>query len=126
MWIWARWVLLWAISVSPLRGANPDGEWPMSGKNFANTRYSELHEINTSSVAGLKVAWTFDTGVDRGQEAAPIVVGSTMYVVTPFPNTVFAFDLRTNGTVKWRFEPKPKPAAQGVACCDVVNRGCVY
>jgi lanthanide-dependent methanol dehydrogenase len=28
--------------------------------------------------------------------------------------------------VKWKFEPKPAAAAQGVACCDVVNRGAVY
>ena len=24
---------------------------------------------------------------------------------------------------KWKFEPKPESFAQGVACCDVVNRG---
>jgi PQQ-dependent dehydrogenase (methanol/ethanol family) len=28
--------------------------------------------------------------------------------------------------VKWKFEPKPEAEAQGVACCDVVNRGAVY
>jgi glucose dehydrogenase len=36
----------------------------------------------------LRVAFTFPLGVERGQEAAPIVVGSTMYVVAPFPNYV--------------------------------------
>src|SRR4051812_24024954 len=107
-------------------GTISEGEWPMAAKNFANTRYSELAEINTNSVARLKVAWTFDTGINRGQEAAPIIVGETMYVVTPFPNLVYALDLHANGKVKWTFDPKPKPAAQGVACCDVVNRGCVY
>jgi lanthanide-dependent methanol dehydrogenase len=104
----------------------PESEWRMAGKNFANTRFSELTEINTNSVAGLKVAWTFDTGINRGQEAAPIIVSNTMYLVTPFPNLVYALDLREKGKIKWSFAPKPKPAAQGVACCDVVNRGCVY
>jgi PQQ-dependent dehydrogenase (methanol/ethanol family) len=104
----------------------PESEWRMPGKNYANTRYSGLSEINTTNASKLRVAWKFDTGVNRGQEAAPIVVGNTMYVVTPFPNVVYALDLRTNGAVKWKFEPKPKPAAQGVACCDVVNRGCVF
>jgi lanthanide-dependent methanol dehydrogenase len=103
-----------------------EGEWIMAGKNHANTRFSSLSEINQATVGNLKLAWTFDTAVDRGQEAAPIIAGSTMYVVTPFPNVLYAFDLRTNGAVKWKFEPKPKPAAQGVACCDVVNRGCVF
>ena len=28
--------------------------------------------------------------------------------------------------MKWKYEPKPEPAAQGVACCDVVNRGAAY
>jgi PQQ-dependent dehydrogenase (methanol/ethanol family) len=70
---------------------------------------------------------TSSTGVFRGQEAAPIVVNNTMYVVTPFPNILFAYDLTKKGfPVKWTYKPKPEPAAQGVACCDVVNRGAVY
>jgi PQQ-dependent dehydrogenase (methanol/ethanol family) len=106
--------------------ATDDREWPMPSKDFANTRYSRLSEINTGNVATLKVAWTFSTGVDRGQEAAPIVVSNTMYVVTPYPNIVFALDLANSGATKWKYEPKPVAAAQGVACCDVVNRGCTY
>jgi PQQ-dependent dehydrogenase (methanol/ethanol family) len=103
-----------------------DGQWPMSAKNYANTRFSGLNEINPSNVANLKVAWTFSTGVDRGQEAAPIVVGDTMYVVTPYPNQLYALDLKNNGAAKWRYDPAPDSASQGVACCDVVNRGAVY
>jgi lanthanide-dependent methanol dehydrogenase len=103
-----------------------DGQWPMAAKNYANTRYSGLDQINTHNVKNLKVAWTFSTGVNRGQEAAPIVVGETMYIVTPYPNVLYALDLKNGGSVKWKFEPKPAAAAQGVACCDVVNRGAVY
>ena len=103
-----------------------DGQWTMAAKDHANTRFSGLAEIDTSNVAGLKVAWTFSTGTTRGLEAAPLVVGDTMYVVTPFPNKLFALDLTRSGATKWVYEPKPDPAAQGVACCDVVNRGAAY
>jgi PQQ-dependent dehydrogenase (methanol/ethanol family) len=103
-----------------------DGQWPMAAKTYDNMRFSGLNEINNSNVANLKVAWTFSTGVDRGQEAAPIVVGDTMYVVTPYPNQLYALDLKNNGATKWRYDPAPDSSAQGVACCDVVNRGAVF
>ena len=109
-------------------GANEpeDGQWLMAAKNYANTRFSGLEEINASNVANLKVAWTFSTGVNRGQEAAPLVVGDTMYVVTPYPNILYALDLKNAGAQKWKYEPKPDSASQGVACCDFVNRGAAY
>ena len=104
-----------------------DGQWTMPGRDYASTRYSGLDQINTENVASLRVEFTFSTGVVRGHEAAPLVVGSTMYVVTPFPNVLFALDLSQPGApVKWSFRPSPEPAAQGVACCDVVNRGAVF
>lgn len=104
-----------------------DGQWTMPAKDYASTRYSGLSEINTANVDALKVAFTFSLGVNKGQEAAPIVAGSTMYVVTAYPNDVYALDLAKPGApVKWKYSPKPAPASQGVACCDVVNRGAVY
>ena len=96
----------------------------MAAKNYASTRFSALNEINTSTVNRLRVAWTFSTGVTAGHEAAPLVVNNTMYLVTPFPNFVFALDLTKPGApVKWQYDPKSPSAARGVACCDVVNRG---
>src|SRR5436305_7148482 len=104
----------------------PEGEWQMAGKNFANHRFSQLTEINSNTVKNLKVAWTFSTGVDRGQECAPLIVNGTMYVVSPYPNHLFALDISKQGELKWKYDPKPEAAAQGVACCDVVNRGAFY
>jgi glucose dehydrogenase len=50
-----------------------------------------------------------------------------MYVVTPFPNYLYALDLtRPGAPMKWKYDPKPVSAAQGVACCDIVNRGAAY
>jgi PQQ-dependent dehydrogenase (methanol/ethanol family) len=113
-----------AASLAPDAGS---GQWIIPAKNYASTRYSELSQINRGNVAGLKLAWTFSTGINRGQEGAPLVVGSTMYVVTPFPNILYALDLSQPGApLKWKYEPHPAAAAQGVACCDVVNRGAAY
>jgi PQQ-dependent dehydrogenase (methanol/ethanol family) len=101
-----------------------DGNWVMPAKNYASTRYSELDQINIGTVVGLRVEFTFSTGLVRGHEAAPLVAAGTMYIVTPFPNYVYALDLTKPGApVKWKYEPKPMSAAQGVACCDFVNRG---
>ena len=107
-----------------------DGQWTMPGKDFQGTRYSGLDQINTENVKNLKVAWEFSLGVNRGQEAPPIVVGSTMYVVTPYPNFCYALDIdkaiKGDNPLKWKYDPKTEAAAQGVACCDHVNRGCFY
>jgi lanthanide-dependent methanol dehydrogenase len=103
-----------------------DGSWPMAAKNYESTRYSQLNQINSGNVRNLKTVWTFSTGLNRGHEAAPLVIGGTMYIVTPYPNVLYALDLNQGGNVKWKYEPKPAPASQGVACCDVVNRGAAY
>jgi lanthanide-dependent methanol dehydrogenase len=118
-------------SASKTSGTNPapdeSGDWIRPAKDLASTRFSSLTEITTQSVKQLAVKGTFSTGIPKGHEAAPIVVNNTMYIVTPFPNFVFALDLTQPGApVKWKYEPKPLAAAQGVACCDVVNRGAVY
>jgi PQQ-dependent dehydrogenase (methanol/ethanol family) len=119
-------LLLAAHAQSVSSSDKDDGQWTMPAKNYQGTRFSELDQINTTNAKDLKVAWTFSTGVNRGHEAAPLVLGDTMYVVTPFPNILYALDLTKNGATKWKYEPEPASAAQGVACCDLVNRGCVF
>jgi len=102
-------------------------EWASPGKNPALTRYSELKQITAENVKDLKVVSSFSTGLNKGHEAAPLLVGSTLYFVTPYPNVVYALDVTKPGMpLKWKFEPKPLAASQGVACCDVVNRGAAY
>lgn len=114
---------------TPAPGGSPqdDGQWTMPSKNYASTRFSAMGEINPGNVKNLTAAFTFSLGVNKGQEAAPIVAGGTMYIVTAFPNIVYALDLTKPGApMKWTYKPMPAPAAQGVACCDVVNRGGTY
>ncbi len=96
--------------------------WAIWGGDYAGTRYSELEQINKDNVGNLQVAWTFSTGVLRGHEGGPMVVGDVMYVHTPFPNKVFAINL-ADQTIKWRYEPKQDPDTIPVMCCDTVNRG---
>jgi alcohol dehydrogenase (cytochrome c) len=104
---------------------NP-ADWPMPAKNYAGTRFSGLKQITAGNVKNLTMAWTFSTGVLRGHEAAPLVIGDTMYVITPWPDIVYALDLSRDGAIKWVFKPHPSRASQGVACCDVINRGVAY
>ncbi len=102
-------------------------QWVHPGQNYAAHRYSELNQITAATIKDLKVAWTFSTGVLRGHEGTPLVVGNTMYVVTPFPNIVYALDLTLPGApVKWTYQPKQDEGVIPIACCDVVNRGAAY
>jgi lanthanide-dependent methanol dehydrogenase len=104
-----------------------DGQWTRPAKDYSSTRYSSLDQITVSNVSNLKPAFTFSTGLSNGHEAAPLVVDNTMYIVTPWPNILYALDLTKPGApLKWSYEPKPTPSSKGVACCDVVNRGAVW
>ena len=105
--------------------ANP-GEWAAPGRTFDLQRYSPLDQINAGNVGKLQVAWTFSTGVLRGHEGAPLVIGDTMYVHTPFPNIVYALDLNNDGRILWKYEPKQDPNVIPVMCCDTVNRGLAF
>ena len=101
-------------------------DWVMPTGDYANTRYSKLKQINSGNVGKLQVAWTFSTGVLRGHEGAPLVIGNVMYVHTPFPNIVYALDLNNDGKILWKYEPKQDPNVIPVMCCDTVNRGLSY
>jgi len=100
-------------------------QWVMWGGNYYGQRYSELDQINSKNVHNLQVAWTFSTGVLRGHEGGPLILGDMMYVQTPFPNKVFAINLNDQ-TLMWRYEPVQDPDVIPVMCCDTVNRGLAY
>src|ERR1041385_8526494 len=117
-------LLLSLIQGSPQRD---DGQWAMPARDYAATRYSGLNQITPANAARLKPVWTFSTGVLGGHEGQPLVVDKTMYVVTPFPNVLYAFDLTQDGfPLKWKYRPDVNPASLGIACCDGINRGAVY
>lgn len=120
-------VMLNSIIANSQDSAKDINNWTMPAKDYASTRFSSLKQIDTQTITQLKPAFTFPIEVKRGQESAPLVVNDTMYIVSPFPNYLYALDLKKPGAnLKWKFDPKPDPAAPGVACCDLVNRGAAY
>jgi len=107
--------------------AGEDGQWSMPSKDYAATRYSGLTGITRQNAGSLHPVWTFSTGVLGGHEGQPLVVGDTMYVVTPWPNVLYAFDLTQEGyPLRWKYRPDVSANAIGVSCCDTVNRGAFY
>jgi PQQ-dependent dehydrogenase (methanol/ethanol family) len=104
--------------------SNPSN-WAAAAGSYNNQRNSTLNQINAGNVGQLQVAWTMSTGVLRGHEGSPLVIGDTMYVHTPFPNIVTAVNLKDQ-TFKWKYEPKQDATVIPVMCCDTVNRGLAY
>jgi len=103
-------------------------QWVMANGNYAAFNYSPLAQINSENVHELQVAWTFQTGVLDSHEATPLVVGDTMYLVTPKPNVLYAIDLNRPGFVKWAVavEMPQLDQALAVACCGGQTRGLAY
>ena len=128
---WGQYAIL--IAAPAFAFANSDVEkltkdpnnWAMQAGGLANQRYSELKQINKDNAKNLTVAWTMSTGVLRGHEGGPLVIGDTMYVHSPFPNKVFAISLEDQ-KIKWKYEPKQDPSVIAVMCCDTVSRGVAY
>ena len=104
--------------------ADPNN-WAMQQGSYNGWRYSELDQVNTSNVTDLRVAWQFSTGVLRGHEGSPLVIGDRMYLNSPFPNNVFALDISdpAGPQILWKYSPKQDPSVIPVMCCDTVNRG---
>jgi len=129
-------IIVVGIAVSPDASAQTQGdasrpgktgEWLTPAGDYASTRFSTLKQITTANVQNLKEVWSYTTGVKDGHEGQPLVVGSTMYIVTPWPNKLIAFDLTKKGPSKlWEFAPNVDPASFGKACCDAVNRGASF
>jgi PQQ-dependent dehydrogenase (methanol/ethanol family) len=100
-------------------------EWTTPAGTVQGTRYSCLSQIDNSNVSRLKEDFRFSTNIRAGHEGQPLVVKGVMYVVTPFPNLLYALD-PDNGNVRWVFDPRADPFAEDKACCDIVNRGAAY
>jgi len=101
--------------------------WVMPASNYNNQRYSKLYEISENNIQNLNLAWSFSTGVLRGDEGNVLVIVDTMYVHTPFPNMVFALDLNNHGAIKWKYQPTQSyDETLPVMCCDTVNLGLAY
>lgn len=111
-------------------------EWLTHGRDYSETYYSPLDQINSSNVSRLGLAWSYDPENEPGTiEATPIVSNGTIYATGTY-DVVFALDART-GKLKWRWDPKiphpnfpagsvgkPDKVRTGPSvCCGPANRG---
>jgi PQQ-dependent dehydrogenase (methanol/ethanol family) len=103
-------------------------QWVMPNQNYAGWNHSALDQITTENVQDLELAWTFQTGVTDSHEAEPLIIGDTMYIVTPKPNTLYALDLTQQGRIIWSLRPEApnQEIATERGCCGAQTRGLTY
>lgn len=104
--------------------ANADGykgDWLSYGRNYSETRYSELTQINKENIGQLGLAWAAELGTTKGIQATPIVVDGILFFSGP-KNVVYAFDTRTGKEI-WKFDAELNPDRFSDLCCGFVNRG---
>jgi quinoprotein glucose dehydrogenase len=113
--------------IASLAAAQSNVEWPAYANDAGGTHYSSLRGITKDNVNKLTVAWTYRTGALQPEtrlnkkaafEAIPLMVGGTLYVITPF-NKVIALDPAT-GKEKWAYDPG---VDRGEDYSEVTSRG---
>jgi PQQ-dependent dehydrogenase (methanol/ethanol family) len=111
------------INDNALRDAGKSKEdWISYNRDWAETRFSPLDQINATNVSKLGLAWAFDipnVGAGTRQEATHLVANGVLYSITPW-SVVYAVDART-GKELWQADPQANRSSS--ACCGVVNRG---
>lgn len=101
--------------------ALPNVDWPYPGGDVGKSHFSSLADINRSNVGRLGLAWSYDLGTGRVQEATPVVIDGVMYTSGNL-GRVYALDAAT-GRELWTFEPDVDMQVNRSACCDQANRG---
>lgn len=99
--------------------AGDETSWTTYGKNYNGWRYSELTQINASTISRLAPKWIFQTHAPAGMETTPLVRDGIMYV-TGTSNHAWAIDLKS-GKAIWHYSKTPKKPLD--LCCGEVNRG---
>jgi len=100
-------------------GANED--WDNPGGDWAESHYSRLTDINKENVSALGLAWEYDLGTYRVQEATPVVIDGVMYTSGNL-GRIYALNAAT-GEELWTFTPEVDMQYNRYACCDQANRG---
>ena len=77
-------------------------DWPVYGGETEDDHYSPLKEIHRGNVGKLQIVWTFDTHEKGGLQTQPLIVGRTLYGLTP-SQKVIALDAGT-GKLQWSFD----------------------
>ena len=66
-------------SASIKANAATSNDWPTTGLDYGETRFSKLNQINTDTVKKLGLVWSYSLESSRGVEATPVVVDGIMY-----------------------------------------------
>ena len=104
-----------------LNADKDSNNWLNYGRDYSNTRYSPLSQINVHNVNRLVPKWQLSFGVLDGQDSQAIAVNGTVYVTSSY-NKVWSVDGAT-GKVNWKYERELPGDVFPKLCCDVVNRG---
>jgi len=105
-------------SESPAAAApTASADWPSYNRTLTSERYVPLDEITAANVSKLRVACSYDLGIDTSFQMGPIVVGRTLYGTSE--KETFAIDAATCAQ-QWRVkEDVPDSMLK-------VNRGIAY
>lgn len=107
-----------------IRADSEPQNWLTTGRNYQETRFSPLRQINDGNVGQLGLEWFYDLDTDMGQEATPLIVDGIVFTTSAW-SKVQAFDA-VSGELQWQFDPAVPKATLARACCDAVNRGAAF
>jgi PQQ-dependent dehydrogenase (methanol/ethanol family) len=80
--------------------------------------------ITPANVATLQQVFRFRTGSPGAHTSAPVVDSGRLFVLTPFPHTLYAFDLsRSAPSITWHYTPRANAMAAGLQCCGAPSGG---
>ncbi|MCB1827268.1 MAG: PQQ-dependent dehydrogenase, methanol/ethanol family, partial [Coxiellaceae bacterium] len=118
-------LLLSSISVAAVNTQSiinqTEGQWLSHGRDYQETRFSPLKQVNTSNVDKLGLAWFLDYDIGRGFESTPIFYEGVLYT-TAARGVVLAVDAKT-GQLLWKYESAVSGKIDRKGCCDTANRG---
>ena len=81
------------------RGASVD--WPSYNRTLTSERFAPIDSITRANVSQLRVACTYDLGIETSFQTGPIVIGEVMYATTE--KEIFAIDAATCAE-RWRIK----------------------
>src|SRR5258705_1447150 len=95
------------LDANALLKPTPDS-WPIYHGDYSGQRHSRLTQITPANVAGLTLAWAFQTGQATQIKSSPIVANGILYV--SIPDHLWAVDARTGAQI-WHYT---YPANEGL------------
>jgi len=104
-----------------LESQGKPGNWLHGGRDYGQSHYSPLTQINRGTVTRLGYAWHLDLPMEHGYEATPLMADGVLYGSGP-QGIAFAVDA-ASGELQWQFDPDIDPQFMRKVCCGVVNRG---